>query len=120
MFCGRGRSLAFSRSHSSSSLGSSGRAHEFDLVFRPRRSTNSSRWVKVARVGHASGEQPPVLLIRVGEAYFVEDRNHRVSVARAKGKSTIAAKVVEIGVSDLTAKPSCTRLGYKLDGHESC
>ena len=57
----------------------------------------------------------PVLLYKVGEAYFVEDGNHRVSVARVNGEEFIQANVIEIDVSNLTPEPSCTRLGYKLN-----
>jgi hypothetical protein len=38
---------------------------------------------------------PPVDLYRVGEAYFVVDGHHRVSVARALGSRTIEARVKE-------------------------
>ena len=57
---------------------------------------------------------PPVLLYKVGEAYFVEDGNHRVSVARTRGEASIQASVVEFDTSHLKREPACTRLGYKL------
>ena len=101
-------------------VGSSGKAHDFDLAFRPRRLAGNERWVDVAKAQYEHVELPPVLLTKVGEAYFVEDGNHRVSAARVKGESTITAKVIEIDVSNLKAEPSCTRLGYKLDDHRSC
>ena len=39
---------------------------------------------------------PPVSLFRVGEAYFVRDGHHRVSVARAMGNQVIEADVTEV------------------------
>jgi hypothetical protein len=37
---------------------------------------------------------PPVDLIQVGDAYFVRDGHHRISVARALGQQDIEAKVI--------------------------
>lgn len=92
-------------------VGSSGRSQEFDLSFRPRRG-KSERWLRVAR---ANGDElPPVALYKVGGAYFIEDGNHRVSVAKANGKETIEAFVIEIDASQLRSEPSCQRLGYRI------
>jgi hypothetical protein len=92
-------------------VGSSGRHREFDLSFRPRRGA-SDRWLRIAQ---ANGDDlPPVALYKVGDAYFVEDGNHRVSVARAIGKETIEAFVIEIDASRLRPEPSCQRLGYRV------
>jgi hypothetical protein len=41
------------------------------------------------------GSLPPIDLYKVGEAYFVVDGNHRVSVARQAGATTIEAHVWE-------------------------
>jgi hypothetical protein len=95
-------------------VGSTGRSNEFDLAFYPRRDASEDRWVNVAKTQYQGRKTPPVLLYKVGEAYFVEDGNHRVSVARANGKITIQANVIEFDVSNLTPEPACTRLGYKL------
>jgi len=96
-------------------IGSAGRSHEFDLAFYPRQITTQDRWINVAKNQYQGSKLPPVLLYQVGEAYFVEDGNHRVSVARANGDTAILANVIEFDISNLTPKPSCTRLGYKLD-----
>ncbi len=40
-------------------------------------------------------ELPPVSLYKVGERYFVEDGNHRVSVARYHGVEMIAAEITQ-------------------------
>jgi hypothetical protein len=39
---------------------------------------------------------PPIEVYKVGDVYFVRDGNHRVSVARANGLTTIEAYVTEI------------------------
>ena len=41
-------------------------------------------------------ELPPISVYRVGEAHFVRDGHHRVSVARALGAIAIDAHVVEL------------------------
>ena len=100
-------------------VGSSGRSQDFDLAYNPRRHSNDNRWVNVAQAYYHGTELPPVLLYKVGEAYFVEDGNHRVSVARVIGEKTIKANVIEIDVSNLRPEPTCTRLGYKLGEEKS-
>ena len=40
----------------------------------------------------------PIRVFRIGEVYFVQDGNHRVSVARARRQKTILARVVDIPV----------------------
>jgi hypothetical protein len=100
-------------------MGSSGRYHDFDLAYYPRRKSSDNRWVNIAKAKYQGAELPSVLLYKVGEAYFVEDGNHRVSVARVYGEKYIKANVIEIDVSNFIPEPSCTRLGYKLNGEES-
>jgi hypothetical protein len=39
---------------------------------------------------------PPVELYRLGDAYFVKDGHHRVSVTRQLGRPTIEARVIEV------------------------
>ena len=95
-------------------VGSAGRSGDFDLAYFPVQSLTESRWVNVAKGRSQGNDLPSVMLYKVGEAYFVEDGNHRVSVASVNGDSYIEANVIEIDVSSLTLEPSCTRLGYKL------
>jgi hypothetical protein len=54
------------------------------------------RWGRVDRAYHRGVELPAVSLYKIGEAYFVRDGNHRVSVARYHGVVAIDAEVVEI------------------------
>lgn len=73
-------------------VGSVDRVEDFTRRFYPRREDLKHRWVKVAELVLASG-LGPVSLFRVSEIYFVDDGNHRVSVARAMGAPSIEAEV---------------------------
>jgi hypothetical protein len=75
-------------------VGSVGRYQDFTRTFLPRSDRLRERWVAVEdRV--KEGGLPPVKLFLVGDAYFVLDGNHRVSVARALGAPAIKAFVWE-------------------------
>jgi nucleotide-binding universal stress UspA family protein len=76
-------------------VGSVGRYRDFTRAFLPRHDSDESRWagVKVAQLAHGL---PPISVYQVGEAYFVLDGNHRVSVARQLGSETIEAYVCEL------------------------
>ena len=95
-------------------VGSSGRAQQFDLDFSPRRSSGNGRWLRIARARKAQAVLPPILLLKVGNKFLVEDGNHRISVARFRGESTILARVMELDTTQLREEKSCTRLGYKV------
>ncbi len=77
-------------------VGSVGRYGEFDRAFLPTKARVRERWKRIDRAFHRGQELPPVMLYKVGEAYFVEDGNHRVSVARYQGVEWIDAEVVEL------------------------
>jgi hypothetical protein len=74
--------------------GSVGRYHDFTSAFLPRRENLRQRWQRVRSASDAKG-LPPVELYKVGEAYFVSDGNHRVSIASQEGMETIEAYVCE-------------------------
>lgn len=76
-------------------VGSVGRPREFTRAFLPRHESLRQRWSKVEALAEGPAGFPPVDLYRVGEAYFVVDGHHRVSVARALGSRTIEARVKE-------------------------
>jgi hypothetical protein len=76
-------------------VGSVGRPRQFDGGFMPLKSGMAEKWKRVDRAFHRGVELPPVRLYKLGEAYFVEDGNHRVSVARYHGVEWIEAEVVE-------------------------
>lgn len=72
--------------------GSVGRYQDFDTDFMPRKRHLRERWESVDRYISNQGETP-IKVYQVGEAYFVIDGNHRVSVARQVGRTTIPAEV---------------------------
>ena len=74
--------------------GSVGRYHDFTSAFLPRRDNLRQRWQRV-RSARATKGLPPIELYKVGQAYFVTDGNHRVSIARMEGEETIDAYVCE-------------------------
>ncbi|MBK8023823.1 MAG: hypothetical protein IPK19_20915 [Chloroflexi bacterium] len=74
-------------------VGSVGRADEFGPTFLPRDPHMSDRWSSVYAAAVGTQELPPVELYQVGDAYFVVDGNHRVSIARLRGQATIDAEV---------------------------
>jgi hypothetical protein len=76
-------------------VGSVDRHREFDRTFMPAKSSMAERWKRVDRAFHRGVELPPVRLYKLGDAYFVEDGNHRVSVARYQGVEWIEAEVTE-------------------------
>src|SRR5690606_11426800 len=54
------------------------------------------RWVGVRLAMTGLEGVPPIELYQVGDAYFVKDGNHRVSVARQLGAKTINAYVTPV------------------------
>lgn len=79
-------------------IGSVGRYPDFTRRFLPRHDSNQDRWARVKLImstpGHAG--LPPIEVYQIGDAYFVADGNHRVSVAREQGATHIRARVTEI------------------------
>lgn len=75
-------------------VGSEGRDDDFDSSFRPRRENGRDRWVSVALARALGKSLPPVSLVRLGDAYFVRDGHHRISVARALQELEIEAEVI--------------------------
>ncbi len=87
-------------------VGSEGRSEDFDGHFRPQRTHNRERWIRVASAWLQGLALPAVQLVQVGDAYYVRDGNHRVSVARAFGQESIDA---EVTVWETGATPSPAR-----------
>ena len=78
-------------------IGSVGRYTDFTRTFLPRRNDDRQRWAGVRAVFLEDGAGlPPIEVYKVGEVYFVIDGNHRVSVARQEGLTTIEARVIEL------------------------
>lgn len=80
-------------------VGSSGRYTDYDPAFRPARREDTDRWVYIAQAHYEGVELPPINLYKVGDWYYVEDGNHRVSVARLFGHESITAKIIELADS---------------------
>ena len=78
-------------------IGSVSRIQDFDRNFLPLRDDDMDRWAKVktAMTSPLAQGVPPVSLYQIGDAYFVIDGNHRVSIAKEMGMETIEAYVTE-------------------------
>ncbi|MBP7149131.1 MAG: transcriptional regulator [Acidobacteria bacterium] len=76
-------------------VGSLGRPREFTRAFLPREESLRARWEEVRSLAEGPGGFPTVELYQVGDAYFVVDGHHRVSVARDLGQPTVEAHVRE-------------------------
>ena len=77
-------------------LGTVDRAKGFDRQFRPTTARVRARWERIANAVRRGEPMPPISLFKIGEVYFVRDGHHRVSVARALGRTEIDAYVVEV------------------------
>jgi nucleotide-binding universal stress UspA family protein len=79
-------------------VGSVGRYSDFTRTFLPKNPKDEERWARIMALvaDPGGGGLPPIEVIKVGDAYFVQDGHHRVSVARALGAVTIEAYVNEI------------------------
>jgi hypothetical protein len=73
--------------------GSEGRCRYFDAEFNPLYDRAQGRWLSIARARHQGKHLPPIVLVQVGDVYFVRDGHHRISVARAMGQIDIEARV---------------------------
>jgi nucleotide-binding universal stress UspA family protein len=76
-------------------VGSVGRYNDFTRSFLPRLDQDRDRWASVKASVDAMGFQP-VDVYQIGEAYFVLDGHHRVSIARQLGAETIPAVVIKV------------------------
>ena len=77
-------------------VGSVGRYSDFTRSFLPKQNSDLDRWTRVEVAASRSTELPAIEVYQVGDAYFVLDGNHRVSVARQKGLEYISAHVTEV------------------------
>src|SRR5829696_4502210 len=76
-------------------VGSVGRWRDFDRSFLPVRTSMAERWKRIDRAFQRGEDLPPVELYEIGDAYFVVDGHHRVSVARYHDVPTVEASVAE-------------------------
>lgn len=94
--------------------GSEGRTSDFDLNFNPLREHTRDRWLSVAQAALQDQPLPPVELIQVGDAYFVRDGHHRISVMRRTGQEAIEAEVTVWELDNLPSMAVCPALGECL------
>jgi hypothetical protein len=98
-------------------VGSVDRSRDYDRRFRPTSRRTRGRWEQIAAAARRGESFPPVDLLRVGELYFVRDGHHRVSVARALGRTDIDAYVTD--VTTRVGVDQATRLAdLPLKSHE--
>ena len=98
-------------------VGTVDRGREFDRSFRPTSGRVRSRWEHIAAAMRRGESMPPVDLVRIGEIYFVRDGHHRVSVARALGRTDIDAYVTEV-VTGVGAERAITVADLPIKSHE--
>jgi hypothetical protein len=77
-------------------VGSVGRYKDFTRSFLPRFSWDQDRWARVKTAARHVSELPPIDVYQIGDAYFVLDGNHRVSIAKETNVEFLDARVVEI------------------------
>jgi len=77
-------------------VGSVDRYHDFTRSFLPRQDSDKFRWANVEVEFNSLEGFPPIEVYQIGQAYFVIDGNHRVSVARQLGATHIEAYVTEV------------------------
>jgi hypothetical protein len=111
------RSLGLQSIPLDSIVGTVDRSKDFDREFRPTSGKVRGRWQRIAEAQRRGRDMPPISVFRVGDMHFVKDGHHRVSVARAQGRTHIDAYVTEVqtrvGV-DSAIRPA----DLPLKGHE--
>jgi hypothetical protein len=111
------RDLAVGSIAIDSIVGTVDRGNDFDREFRPTSSRARLRFERIAEAQRRGLSMPPIDVYRVGDLHFVRDGHHRVAVARAQGRDTIDARVVEV-VTRVPVDPSMTLDDLPLKSHE--
>jgi hypothetical protein len=76
-------------------VGTDGRASSFTRDFRPLHALSRDR-LRSLEAAFADGAFPPIVTVKLGEAYFVIDGHHRAALARRGGAEMIDADVTEL------------------------
>jgi nucleotide-binding universal stress UspA family protein len=79
-------------------VGSVGRTNDFSRTFLPRNTGNEERWANLLAIANSQtlGRLPPIQVYQIGDAYFVQDGHHRVSIARRQGLTHMWAYVTQV------------------------
>ncbi len=77
-------------------VGSVGRYTDFTRRFFPRQENDEDRWTNIRMRAESLEGFPPIEAYQLGDAYFIIDGNHRVSVVRSLGSESIEAYVTEV------------------------
>ncbi len=89
--------------------GSRGRSNDFDADFHPLNENTRDRWLSIATAVIRGDPLPPISLVQIGDQYYVQDGNHRVSVFRAIGQDFADAEVVEWQLAAPPPEPETAR-----------
>src|SRR4051794_8497714 len=76
-------------------VGTDGRANAFTREFRPLHAFSRDR-MRSLESAFADVGFPPIVVIKLGDAYFVIDGHHRAALARRSDAATIDADVTEL------------------------
>src|SRR5215207_3118741 len=76
-------------------VGTDSRASAFTRDFRPLHAFSRDR-LRSLEEAFADGAFPPIVTVKLGEAYFVIDGHHRAALARRGGGEMIDADVTEL------------------------
>jgi hypothetical protein len=76
-------------------VGTDSRAGSFTRDFRPLHDFSRDR-LRSLEEAFADGAFPPIVTVKLGEAYFVIDGHHRAALARRRGGEMIDADVTEL------------------------
>jgi hypothetical protein len=76
-------------------VGTDSRASSFTRDFRPLHAFSRDR-LRSLQSAFADGALPPIVAVKLGEAYFVIDGHHRAALARRAGAELIDADVTEL------------------------
>ncbi len=79
-------------------VGSVGRYADFSRTFLPLDDSQGQRWARVKAMSESLTGLPPIEVYKIGDAFFVRDGHHRVSVARSLGAKSIEGYVTEVDV----------------------
>jgi nucleotide-binding universal stress UspA family protein len=77
-------------------IGSVGRYTDFTRSFLPQFDEDEDRWARVHVAVTQSAGLPPIEVYQMGEAFFVLDGHHRVSIARQMDAPSIEAYVRQV------------------------